>query len=634
MKFRHFVHYLLAILFGNSLAWVPCPAAGQTSANDPSDSSLKRPNIVWIMSEDNSAHHLRLFEATGAATPHLAKLAASGVVFDRAFSNSPVCSVARTTLITSVYAPRIGTQFHRKLNSVGLPPSWKLFPQYLKEAGYYTTNNAKTDYNVSLAGQAPWNASNRKASWRNRAEGQPFFHVQTFTQSHESSLHFPANDLQAKPTQTDPDSVDLPPFYPDTPLFRYTQARYHDRIESIDQQVGRLIARLAEDELLDDTFIFYFGDHGGVLPRSKGYVYETGLHVPLIIHIPRHFRQLSPFQPGDRTGGFVEFVDFGPTVLRLAGLEIPAHMDGKPFLGPDVKQEEVSRRDSTLGYADRFDEKYDLVRSLRVGNLKYIRNFNAIYPNGLENQYRYKMAAYQQWQALSRAGSLNERENRFFQPKPVEELYDLTSDPYETNNLAGMASSAPELRRLRQGLVRRMKAMPDTSLYPESYVIENTAKQTVLFSETARQQISELLDTANLSLEPFHQAAGRIKAALDSTSPWQRYWGLIVCSTFGQQASKFRARAEVLLNDSQPEVRWRAIEFLSLLGSFDPTPHYRKELKKSGKLAMTLSLLNSLVFYNDYLQQPRGPISLGNIPFAEERFVQHRLEHLARPADR
>ncbi|MCH2182930.1 MAG: sulfatase-like hydrolase/transferase [Mariniblastus sp.] len=634
MKIANRNRVLMAILFWISLAAGPRFADGQSNSRDSQLSAPLRPNIVWIMSEDNSAHHLRLFNGEGAATPHLAKLAAGGIVFDRAFSNSPVCSVARTTLITSIYAPRLGTQFHRKLNPVGLPPSWKLFPQYLKEAGYYTTNNAKTDYNVSMAGQAPWNASNRKATWRNRDAGQPFFHVQTFTQSHESSLHFPADDLQSQPTQTDPARIQLPPFYPDTPLFRYTQARYHDRIGVIDNQVGRLLARLAEDDLLDDTFIFYFGDHGGVLPRSKGYVYETGLHVPLIVHIPENFRHLSPFQPGQRTSGFVQFVDFGPTVLRLAGLEPPAQMNGKPFLGQGVTAEDVARRDSALGYADRFDEKYDLVRSLRVGNMKYLRNFNAIYPNGLENQYRYKMAAYRQWRELSRAGSLDERENRFFQSKPAEELYDLASDPYETRNLAGTIDARADLLRMRQELVRRMKAMPDTSLYPESYVAENTTRQPVLFSATHQKPIGELLDTANLSLQPFEQAAERIAAALHSESPWQRYWGLVVCSAFGQQAARFETQAEALLNDPQTEVRWRAIEFLGLLGSCDPLPHYRRELEKSENLAITMSLLNSLVYYNDFLQQPRKPIELGDIPFAEERFVRHRLDYLARPVRR
>ncbi len=617
-----------------SFGFHPCRADTTVAESNRERPRAKRPNVVWIMSEDNSCHYLKLFDKQGAPTPNISKLAVGGVLFERAFSNSPVCSVARTTLITSIYAPRIGTQFHRKLNPVGLPPGWKLFPQYLKAAGYYTTNNSKTDYNVSMVGQDPWNASNKKATWRNRQAGQPFFHVQTFAQSHESSLHFPADQVTSKPTETKPETLKLAPFFPDTPLFRYTHARYHDRIRVIDNQVGGLVAKLAEDNLLDDTFIFYFGDHGGVLPRSKGYVYETGLHVPLVVYIPKNFRHLSEFKPGQRSQAFVEFVDFGPTVLKLAGVKTPGQMNGRPFLGKGVTAAEVSKRDSTIGYADRFDEKYDLVRSLRIGHLKYIRNFNAIYPNGLENQYRYKMAAYQQWRELSQSGALNEMENRFFQPKPVEELYDLKTDPYETSNLADTPAAQADLARMRQELVRRMKSLPDTSLYPESFVIENTTQQPVLFSDTHRQQISELLDVANLSLQSFDRAAAGIQAALESESAWQRYWGLIVCSTFGDQAARFLPRAEALLKDKQPEVRLRAIEFIGLLGHADPVPYYVAELMQSQNQANTVNLLNSMVFYTDFVQQPRKPIELETIPFSTERFVRHRMDYLARPNPR
>ena len=626
---------LLATCLLLSFGFHPCRADTTAAETNGEGHRAKRPNVVWIMSEDNSCHYLQLFDKQGTPTPNISKLAAGGVVFDRAFSNSPVCSVARTTLITSIYAPRIGTQFHRKLNPVGLPPGWKLFPQYLKQAGYYTTNNSKTDYNVSMVGQSPWDASNKKATWRNRNDtSQPFFHVQTFAQSHESSLHFPADHVASKPTETELETIKLAPFYPNTPLFQYTHARYHDRIRVIDDQVGGLVAKLAEDNLLDDTFIFYFGDHGGVLPRSKGYVYETGLHVPLVIYIPKNFRHLSEFKPGQRSEGFVEFVDFGPTVLNLAGVKTPDQMNGRPFLGKGVTAADISQRDSTIGYADRFDEKYDLVRSLRIGNLKYIRNFNAIYPNGLENQYRYKMAAYRQWRQLSQSGALNEMENRFFQPKPVEELYDLKTDPYETRNLADTPAAGADLGRMRHELVRRMKSLPDTSLYPESVVIENTTQQTELFSDTHRRQISELLDVANLSLQSFDRAAAGIQTALESESPWQRYWGLIVCSTFGDQADRFLPRAEALLKDKQPEVRLRAIEFIGLLGHADPVPYYVAELKQSKNQATTVSLLNSMVFYTDFVEQPRKPIALETIPFSTERFVRHRMDYLARPNSR
>lgn len=231
-----------------------------------------RPNVVWILSEDNSVHYLRLYGNALGITPAIEGLAKEGITFNHAFSNSPVCSVARTTLMSGMYAPRIGFQYHRKLKLANLPKAARLFPAYLRDAGYYTTNRAKKDYNV-VEGKV-WDASSRTASWRNRpTPNTPFFHMQTTPVSHESSLHFKQTD--AATLATNPQDVTLHPYHPDTPTFRYTHARYFDRMKSVDQEVAKIIRQLKRDELLDDTIIFYFGDHGGVLPRSKGYVYES-----------------------------------------------------------------------------------------------------------------------------------------------------------------------------------------------------------------------------------------------------------------------------------------------------------------------------------------------------------------------
>ncbi len=210
-----------------------------------------------------------------------------------------------------------------------------MFPAYLRAAGYYTTNNSKEDYNAQKSSDV-WNDSSKRASWKNRpTDSTPFFHVLTSTLSHESSLHFDGVAMET-PTVTEMASVQLQPYFPDTPIFRYTRARYHDRIMAIDQVVGKTVAELKEAGELENTFIFYFGDHGGVLPRSKGYAYESGLHVPLIVRIPENFRDRAGRQSASRTDGFVEFVDFGPTVLALAGLDSPEGIDGHAFLGDGV----------------------------------------------------------------------------------------------------------------------------------------------------------------------------------------------------------------------------------------------------------------------------------------------------------
>ena len=206
-----------------------------------------------------------------------------------------------------------------------------MYPWYLKEAGYYTTNNSKQDYNVIDKGG--WDESSTKASWRNRKSGQPFFHVQNTTLTHESSLHFSAEEMATVKNNTSSDSVTVFPYFPDTPTFRYTHARYLDNHKKVDDYHGKYIEMLEEDGVLDDTFIFYYGDHGGVMPRGKGYAYESGLHVPLVVYVPDNWKHLVDADFGSRMKGFVSFVDFAPTLLNLAGIEVPPHMDGVPFLG-------------------------------------------------------------------------------------------------------------------------------------------------------------------------------------------------------------------------------------------------------------------------------------------------------------
>ncbi|MGB0273598.1 MAG: sulfatase-like hydrolase/transferase, partial [Opitutales bacterium] len=205
----------------------------------------------------------------------------------------------------------------------------------------------------------------------------------------------------------------------------------------IDDLIGSALKKLEEDDLLEDTFVFYFGDHGGVLPRGKGYAYESGVHVPLVVRIPRNFSHLVDHEEGTRTDGFVSFIDFGPTILNLAGIDVPLFMDGKPFLGKGVKSKDLSKRDEVYCYADRFDEKYDLVRTVRKGKWKYIRNYQGFYPDGLQNNYRYRMLAYQEWRELFKAGKLNDKQSQFFRPRPAEQLFDLSVDPHEVNDLSG-----------------------------------------------------------------------------------------------------------------------------------------------------------------------------------------------------
>ncbi len=584
------------------------------SVGQPSEAPV-RPNFVWIMSEDNSKHYLKHFDEAGAAAPHIEAMARHGVTFDRAFSCAPVCSVARTTLITSCYAPRIGTQYHRRSKVAAMPPGLKMFPSYLREAGYFTTNDSKEDYNAEPS--SPWDVSGKGASWTNRpSPDASFFHVVTFTDSHESSLHIDFSKPGNQPT-TNPDEVRLQPYFPDTPLFRKTLARYHDRMQLIDNHVGEVIDELREAGELENTFVFYFGDHGGVLPRSKGYLYEAGLHVPLVVRVPDRFKDLADRELGSRTSGFVEFVDFGPTVLKLASVDIPRGTDGKPFLGAGVSGESVDARDEAIGYADRFDEKYDIVRSLRLGNWKYHRNFEAYLPDGLQNNYRYQMQAYEQWRSLASEGKLNDVQLAFFKPKDVEALYDLETDPHETHNLASDPVHAETLSKLRSRLMERLKSMPDLSFFPEAVLFERAFDSPVAFGQKIADRIGRFIDTANLSLEPFEDVKLRLRDALQSSDPWLRYWAAITCGCFGKQASELEPILRQLLDDDQPLVATRAAESLALAIDLDPRAALYRAIASARNEPETLQILNSVVFIRQ-IDGGKWPIDTKQVQFGFE----------------
>ncbi|WP_442509693.1 sulfatase-like hydrolase/transferase [Novipirellula sp. SH528] len=558
-----------------------------------------RPNFVWIMSEDNSSHYLKHFDPDGAPAPNIEALAKQGITFDRAFSCAPVCSVARTTLITSCYAPRIGTQFHRRSKLAAMPEGLMMFPAYLHEAGYYTTNNSKEDYNAERS-SSTWNESSNKASWKKRPDkSMPFFHVVTSALSHEGRLHFPEKAMAEAP-ETDPTTVKLQPYFPDTKTFRYTRASYHDRMLAIDKVVGNVVDELRSAGELENTFIFYFGDHGGVLPRSKGYTYEAGLHVPLVVRIPERWKDLVSRDAGTRTNGFVEFVDFGPTVLNLAGIVVPSGVDGKPFLGKGIDDAEVDARNEAFGYADRFDEKYDLVRTLRIGNIKYMRHFEPFYPDGLQNNYRYKMLAYEEWRRLFGEGKLNEVQSQFFRPKAAEALYDLEKDPHETHNLAGDPDAQTTLKKMRARLDQRLKSMPDLSFIPEAVLFETAMSNPTAFGQQHKARIAKLIDTANLALLSFAEAEDKLREAISDDDPWVRYWGLIAASSIGPSAEPLASVANDHLSDPEPLVALRAIELLALVTDKDVRPQLYQTLGRARNFPELLQVLNTAAYLNDF----------------------------------
>ena len=556
----------------------------------------ERPNFVWLMSEDNSVHYLDLYFRSGAATPQIRELAMEGVVFNHAFSVAPVCSAARSVLSTGCYGSRIGTQFHRgAAPRPPLPKDVKTVFEVMREAGYFTANKGKTDYNFSTTkerGKSGWWCG---SDWQKREPGQPFFYKRNVGTSHESVL---CRFSIGKHDEAEGECV--MPRHPDTKTFRQTHRRYKEAMTTIDTHVGEIVDELKKAGVLEDTFIFYFGDHGGVLPGSKGYIYETGLHVPLVVRIPKNFKHLVDLKHGTRADGFVEFVDFGATIMHLAGVKPPTGIDGRPFMGPGISKADLEARDEAFGHADRFDEKYDLVRSLRKGNLKYLRSYQPFNYDDLRNNYRYGQQAWKEWRELYEAGKLNPVQAQFFEPREPEALYDVVKDPYETKNLAKDPAYADQLRKIRARFTERMKGMPDLSLYPEPYLLQNAMNDPVAFGQKHKAEIAELIDIADLSLLPFSEAKADIAAALKSDNPWKRYWGLIVCSCFMKEADGFIETAKALASaDKNQLVRTRAAEFLGLIGVQDPRPVITDVITKSQSHQEIVLILNSAVLLED-----------------------------------
>lgn len=557
-----------------------------------------KPNIVFLISEDNSKHFMKLFAPNGVETPNIEKMLQSGLLYPNAFSNAPVCSVARSTLITGALTTRTGMYLHRKIKAAPMPEDLEMFPAYLRKAGYYTTNNYKKDYNA-VENENVWDNSSNKATWQNRPDkNQSFFHQETFHESHESRLHF-SNDVMANHSVTDdPAQVFLFPQFPDTPLFRYTVAYHRDKIREIDAWVGKKIMELADAGELENTFVFYFGDHGGVLPGSKGYLFETGLNVPLVVRIPENYKHLSPYKPKEKPQAFVSFIDFAPTVLHLAGLEVPEQMDGSPFLGHGLKKASLENRDETYGHADRFDEKYEMLRSIRKGKWKYIRSYQPYYPDGLQNNYRYKMMAFAAWRDLYKKKQLNTEQAAFFMEKPVERLYNLEDDPYEINNLAGEEKVV--LKELRDRLSTWMIEKNDLGFFPENFLVNRALNNPVTFGIKHHKKIRQLIKIANWATGDWAKVKERVIETIMHGDEMERYWAYTVACAFGKEAKPDYHKFPDYKNETVPIVQLSAITFSGRVGASNPIPNLITWLNQSIDPVANLIALNTLVYFKDH----------------------------------
>ena len=448
---------------------VSLAAASGTPRHAQADTT-KPPNILWISAEDISPD-LGCYGDAYADTPNIDAFAERAIRYDRAYSHSGVCAPSRSGVITGMYPTSIGTHHMR---CKGIPPAEvKCFPEYLRAAGYFCTNNRKTDYQFD-APLSAWDENGNKAHWRHRDPDQPFFSVFNLTICHESQVRSrdPERLQQIEalgPRKHDPAKAPVPPYHADTPATRHDWAQYYDIITLMDMQMGEIMAELEADGLAEDTIIWFWGDHGRGLTRCKRWLYESGTRIPLLIHVPEKYRDwVTPAAPeslGPRTDDeLVCFIDFAPTMLSLAGVPIPDHVQGQAFLGAAA----APPREYVYGARDRMDEAYDLIRTVRDKRFRYFRNYMPYVTYAQDIQYMNQMPMLQDLRRLHAEGALNADQERWFAPrKPLEELYDVEADPHELHNLAGDPRHAQVLSRMRQAHLDWMAETGDVGLIPE-----------------------------------------------------------------------------------------------------------------------------------------------------------------------
>jgi len=548
---------IFAALTGSQLIPTGCSAPAEKK-------TLTKPNIIWLIAEDISPA-LGCYGDSLATTPNLDKLASTGVTFTNAWSTAPICAPSRSCLISGLYATSLGTQHLR--SEVNFPSQLKRLPELLKEAGYFTTNRDKTDYNFSAEGMFDhW--SSEMTPWRHRKVDQPFFSFINIGPSHEGTV----NNLKTYKELTkdlapelfhDPAKIKLPPYYPDSPDTRKIWAHYYDMLTVLDKNVGSFLDSLKKDNLMDETIILFFGDHGFGMPRYKRWLNKTGMNVPLVLHVPEKYRHLvGEFQQGSKNNQLVSFIDMAPTVLSLAGAKIPSYMEGKPFLG---KTDSI-KRPFAFGARDRADDMVEMSRSVTDGRYIYIRHFMPYLPY-IQPGYIYsdEKEAFKALRKLHQEGKTNAEQEKLWNPKPVEELYDLEADPSETNNLATNPTYAEAKEKLKRKLYAWMLDNKDLGLLAEpEYMIRGSQSLPYEYARNSGlYQVEEILTAAEMV---GNSTEKELLEKLQDQESGVRYWAIIGLRQLSNVDTNTLNALEVALTDESPSVQIVAAEALCHFG--------------------------------------------------------------------
>jgi uncharacterized sulfatase len=569
----------------------------------PSVAMCEQPNIVWISCEDISPH-LGCYGDPHAITPNLDRLAQEGTRYTNAFTTAGVCAPCRSAIITGMYQNSIGTH-HMRCNAT-LPKWLKPFPVLLREAGYYCTNNSKTDYQFSKPHKKDiWDVSGAKGHWNNRPQkSQPFFAVFNFTGCHESGIasgeKYETVTKNLAPAQRqDPNALTtLPPYYPDTAISREDWKRNYELITAMDAWAGDLIQQLKDAGEYDNTIIIFWSDHGVGLPRAKRWLYDSGTHIPFIIRVPEKFQKSLNTPSRSIDSQLISSVDFAPTVLNIAGIDPPSYLQGRAFLGLHLSPP----REFVYGARDRMDERYDIIRTVRDTQYRYIRNFEPLKPYYQYMNTPEKGATMREIRKMEASGQLDPVMALFSaKEKPVEELYDTHADPSEINNLAGDPAFSQRLGEMRHALSEWQNEIGDIGLIPEAEIEileQDAGSRFEILHGTSRDssvenRLATLVEIAT-SASNGPTSIPQLSDALENKDPSIRYWAATGIGNIGAAAKSTLTRVTQCLEDPSPSVRIAAARAVAKLGSPEEAlPVLEAELQSDhqwGRLAAAIVL--------------------------------------------
>lgn len=512
--------------------------------------SQSRPNFLCLVSED-CPPRLGAYGDRLARTPNLDRLAGEGVTWLVANCTSPVCAPSRFAILTGRHAENVPPAQH--MTAFGpFPKGIATYPEVFRAAGYYCTNNSKTHYNCDVDPNTLWDETSGTAHWRNRPAGAPFLAVFNTMLTHESCM------FERKDGPVRPQDVTVPAYLPDSDGIRQSLASYYNQIERMDAFMGERLAELEADGAAEDTIVFYYSDHGSPLPRSKRFCYDEGLGVPMIVRVPARWRHLLDEAPGTTVDTPVSLVDLFATFLSAAGLDMVEGLQGQAFLGPKRRE-----RDFAFGGRDRMDERYDLTRTVRSARFRYIRNYAPHRVWGQHYAFAWESKAYQDYETAHIAAQLTPIQERFWQRKPAEELYDIAQDPDATVNLASNPAYVAELERMREALDQHMLDIHDCGFIPEA----SPAEAWQASRDKAVYPIGEVIALAGRAIARDENNVPKFCQLLSHPSLVMRFWaaqGLLMLAVEGHPMPP-QARS-AWMSEHEPAVRIALSEALGHAG--------------------------------------------------------------------